>query len=993
MAVLLGTASVAVLVRSKSARTHRLIAAANSLDFRAFEGRLAGRFTYRPYRQKRRATAATATTLQAAADLLAQWKTDGSVDAGRLAADAFLVSGKDDSALSLLSELLRSGTSESDLTHLIQKCGNATLLTDFSAAQLQRSADRRSLLLAYEAADKAWRLSHLLPAAWNRALAADRIGMSAFAARAWQEVVRLEPGSGWAREADMRRRAAARRAAAAADPSLELFFYRELIGRVIADEPLADVTPSDHLASDVASSLPALHGSAARQRLVGALNAFARGREAFERSEYGEAQTEYAFAEGELGALHLPLALIARDQRIRSQCSQAEPGCLESMRDFRREVSASGRYPWLAARAAYGEGQTLYRQGRVFEAADHLQRALQEFEKLGDSTSVGYMHVLLGNVAAAAGETDLSLQHYLASLSCRTPQLGDRRRKMLQPAMMFMLRHGFLATTELLLDEMAASPASDATTVTEWMLRGVVAFRRGDLRAAQRDYALARELLRAVKDDAERENARFELAIAEAGSRMPPSSSPIVDELNAAIAAHERREFSIWLPQLLSERAVAYEKAGDATRAESDDIRAIAILESRQPRIDETVLALGIASQAESPFDRAIRRMMRQGRIADALSVAQRADALYISSSHARGAGVRDPFHHALGNDGVADLRSRIQSGQVVVAHHLLRNELITWIVGKDEIRAVSRPVGMDELSRQAERLRRCAGSSCGKAGADAVESLSDALLRGWIDRVPRGATLIVQPPAQLQTVPLAMLRTSAGERLASRNPLSTIPTFADFARALSNDAARPRTINAFFAAAPSPGGQLSPLPLSIREVRQSSRSYARRRVDAHATRAVFLKHSPAFAIVHFAGHIVVSAEQPLFSALVFGNGELLYVHELDSRSFSNTRLVVLSGCESGRSPQPTMSMANALLAQGVPSAVYTLWPISDEAAAIFAIAFHRSLAAGGSRAAALRDAQLVLMEDSSLEPFSWAAFALAGAPGPLIEAEKGAER
>jgi CHAT domain-containing protein len=249
---------------------------------------------------------------------------------------------------------------------------------------------------------------------------------------------------------------------------------------------------------------------------------------------------------------------------------------------------------------------------------------------------------------------------------------------------------------------------------------------------------------------------------------------------------------------------------------------------------------------------------------------------------------------------------------------------------------------------------------------------------------VPRGAPILIQPPPELGAVAFATLTSGDGAPLVTRNAITTAPSFRTFVRAYRNDAARSGSLQAFFAAAPSPGDNLPQLPRSIAEVAIASRSYADATVERHATRAQFVARSGSFAIVHFAGHVVVNPARPLFSALVFENGELLYAHELDERSFAKARLVVLSSCDTGRSPRPTMSVANALLSQSVPSVVYTLWPVADDVAEAFSIALHRAIAAGHTRAEAVRIAQLELKNRWPTDAGAWAAFALAGAPGAL---------
>ncbi len=979
--VLLAAAAVALVVRDPDPQ-RELSAAMKALDYRPIEGRLAHSYDHRPYR---RVTAAVLPDLWRVVRRFRGEQSARTTESQRIAGAGLLFAGRVDDAFSTFVELLgeRSG-GQLDVLRLIQSSTDAALLTDFSAAALERSGER-NLLLAYEAADRAWQLSQSIDAAWNRAVAAQRIGMYAFAERAWREIAAREPDAAWAREAEARRAEAARRAAEPPPVALELFYYRDLFTRTRAGDAPADAAAGDRLASDTNAAVALLRTPTERQRLDAAIAAYLRGRDAVDRSEIALASEEYANAEAELDALRVPLAWIARDQRIRCDCTLPKPRCIESMRAFRREVEATGRYPWLVARTMYGEGQVLYRHGRVYEAAPHLEDALEGFRTLGDTTGVAQMHILLTNIYGAGGESELALRHYLQGLAFRTPaEIVDRRRRILEDGITFMLRHGYLATAELLLDDLTTAAITPAADVSEATLRGVAAFRRGDRRRASGHFAEARTLLRKLSDETTRADLQFRLAIAEAGSGMQPASSMLAD-LDAGIATQSEAEHSIWLPPLLTERGVAFERGNEPARAEADYRRAIEVLESREPRIDQTTLALGITAPAESPFDRAIRLFMQQGRIDDALSIAERAGALRISALHARGARVRDVYRPLRDRgDGVAEARQALRAGEIAVAHYLLRDELIAWVITKDAVRAVRRPVQREELLRHAVELQQCRAQACDAA----VDALSAALLQPWIETVPRGATLLLLPAAELEAVPFAMLETAGGERLVQRNATATVPKLRAFAQAVKQDAARAGEVTAFFAAAASAGGDLAPLPRAIPEVTNASARYPRAAVEPHATRARFLAESPLHSIVHFAGHIVVDPMRPLFSALVFDGGELLYVHELDERSFAKARLIVLSACDSGRSPRPAMSIANALLSQNVPSVVYTYRAVDDQVAEAFALELHRALSSGKTRAEAVNEAQRSLMRTRPDDASAWAAFALAGVAGAVNESE-----
>jgi tetratricopeptide (TPR) repeat protein len=1009
VAVIAAFGAVLFIIHSRRANHEpwlELIGSANALDYRVVEGRLTGGFDNRPLRSiSTSADPSRAGVMRAAARALEErWLATRAIEAARQAGVALLVTGSVDDAVTTLAEAIRRCAHESDLLAAIRECSDAALLSDFSAAALQHSSSRRDdreLLVALEAADRSWRLSPTPVAAWNRALVADRIGVPIFASRAWQSAVNLELRSSWTPEASTRRAAAAKRAATTPDKSPEGFFHRELIERAAArisrsesaatlDSP-KNIIPEDNLAPDTEAALLQLrlHGTEVdRQRALRALTSYTRGRVAFENDRLAEARVAFASAEKDLSALRIPLALLARDQRVRSECSQSNPDCLRNVKAFHDDLAASGRYPWLESRAAYAVGQTLYRRGRIYEAAEWFRRAQSGFRRLNDTASEGVMHSLLANVLIAAGEPDLALAQYLEAIRTRSEQMGDRRRRQLEDAIMFMLRYGFLTTTEALLDELAAVPATGSARVVEATLRGILAARRGDPHGARRSFESAHSLLGGVAEAAVRAEVGMGLAIAEAGSRVV-SEHKVLGQIDEAIAQHQQADQAIWLPQLLTDRGAIFERRGDRARAERDYGDAIQLLEKRAPRVDQMLIGFGVASDSESAFDRAIRLLLLERKIADSLSIAQRSAVLRISSLYAPSVGLRDVFQAArepVAGDSVGEIQRALRPDQVAVAYHLLREELITWVVTRNEVFVACRGVRAPEVIRRIDVLRNCAAR--GGCSDGVVDTASNLLLRDWIERVPREATLLIQPPPELQAVPFAMLKTGGHEPLLTRNSVTTAPSLRAFVRADRADVEREFVRGEFFAAAARPGGDREPLPLALNEVTRAARFYTQSVVDRHATRAHFVEQSASYAIVHFAGHVIVNDKQPLLSAIVFDaanddTSQLLYVHELGRHSFARARMVVLSGCDSGRSPRPTMSVANALLSLGVPSVVYTLWRVSDDAAYAFAVAFHRAIAEGVSRAEAVRSAQRSLQKHPE-GARAWAAFALAGTPDSL---------
>jgi len=113
-----------------------------------------------------------------------------------------------------------------------------------------------------------------------------------------------------------------------------------------------------------------------------------------------------------------------------------------------------------------------------------------------------------------------------------------------------------------------------------------------------------------------------------------------------------------------------------------------------------------------------------------------------------------------------------------------------------------------------------------------------------------------------------------------------------------------------------------------------------------------------------------------------------------------HTRMVVLSACRTGLGPvsaDGVAGLSRAFFYAGSASVLTTLWDVADQPTAVLMPLFYQNLAAGQSRAQALRSAQLELiaqLREGRLRvpvgatrqpiperPAYWAAFSLSGQP------------
>lgn len=152
--------------------------------------------------------------------------------------------------------------------------------------------------------------------------------------------------------------------------------------------------------------------------------------------------------------------------------------------------------------------------------------------------------------------------------------------------------------------------------------------------------------------------------------------------------------------------------------------------------------------------------------------------------------------------------------------------------------------------------------------------------------------------------------------------------------------------------------------------------------------------------LVHLAAHGEFRPDNPLFSGLALTDGWLTTLDIFNLRLQAS--LVTLSACQTGQSVvgggDELLGLMRAFLYAGAASLILSLWMVEDRCAAQLMAAMYSRLAAGWTKGAALRAAQLQLIQGQGLEdeggarrhPYFWAPFFLVGETGKLFPAPGG---
>ncbi|WP_405758780.1 CHAT domain-containing protein [Streptomyces sp. NBC_00073] len=261
-----------------------------------------------------------------------------------------------------------------------------------------------------------------------------------------------------------------------------------------------------------------------------------------------------------------------------------------------------------------------------------------------------------------------------------------------------------------------------------------------------------------------------------------------------------------------------------------------------------------------------------------------------------------------------------------------------------------------------------------GKAGDEsaeaAVEELAARMLSALLSHLEPGALLWLIPHRRLHYLPLHAVTLSDGGTLAARHPVFCTPSASVL----------------HFCGRRGSGAYRSVLTLADTV---ADRPLAHARAEAAAVAALFdeavgrtgedatreqvteLLRAGSFDVVHIATHGSFDSERALDSGVDLAGGARLTARDiLDLRL--DTRLVVLSSCESGlgeqRGGDELFGLTRALLYAGVRSVLVTLWKVDDASTGLLMQCFYRYLLGGMPAAEALSAAQRALAGATAAE-------------------------
>lgn len=884
--------------------------------------------------------------------------------------------------------------------------------SDLSAAYYEvavRHDVPESLADALAAADRALAIEpNRTEALFNRALVLERLGLRIDARAAWSRYLAVDGETGWADEARKHLGALVPEppflevldakydqigrdpAAAAAIYARDRFGARgqgvvEVLGRwgdamLRRDERAAarHLNVARQLGHAVAGggdrmlerAVAVIDEAGDRRMLLAAAHAdFHSGMTAFQKSQPEQAETLLRRAAAVFQQTGSPMAVpaslwAANSVYERGRHDEAETQIAELL------AGTPAEFPAYRAFMLWQLANCRNARGEWGAAISLFEESAALFERIGETGNVANVRRLLAAVYDRTGDPQTAWKNRLASLSGQ----GIRSNAIYERTVWSIVetaiarRDWYMASSFLTVYvEVVRRLRNDVELADALLLRAVVRDRLGDARGVAQDMDEARLAASRVDDSSYRQM----LLVSEWRSvaMLHLTAPAMADELlTRAIAYESTLGHPSTLPGLLLQRARARRGAENLAGARDDVEQGIEQMERHRESLPPGAARWGAFHAAEELFEEAVDLALAAGDEESAFRFTEKARARSLLDSY--------------GVSPDADLRA-LPPGTVVVEYAALPSTLVIFAADRTGVHAVRTDVGRDALAADAGAFTAALEGNASAEAKRLAASLYEHLIGPIEARIARAATVVFVPDGVTSTIPFGALIDARGDYLLQHHAVVVAPSSAAFLAAdeRRRRASAPRSVLLVTASASTAdAGSLHFVETEAKRILRNYRAAVRIDEDS-AQLEELMKRAPFADVIHFGGHAVGDARGYEPASIVLrdhGEERRVGVAEIARLHLDRTAVVVLAGCSTARgqrrSAEGVISVAHGFLSAGVPSAVATLWPISDEAAARFFPRLHEKLAAGMAPAEALRETQLESIRRADVPPSLWAA-------------------
>lgn len=614
-----------------------------------------------------------------------------------------------------------------------------------------------------------------------------------------------------------------------------------------------------------------------------------------------------------------------------------------------------GRYKALHGLLLWERGTVFAREGRLHEALASQVASLAAFERLDENHNAIFMSnaaaatlALLGRNAEAWRMREVVFQRLAATekrdyeqialdAAARTEALGSRWDR---------------ASSLLTLAIHPQITVNRRIAVSSQVWRALAGLRTKAINPGVAA-AEAQRIALSVPDPHLRRSATGDALFARAVvTRATGRSREAISLLSQYIVDARDRRDPLLLAEAFLERARAHRALNDAESAVADLTEAMQWIDARRGNAEQDEYRDAFFSTDDS-----IRRELVD--VWDRGGEAQKAFDILRSRDH-QGAG--DRMHPVSPPPTL-----------LLVEYVALDDRLLIFLMDSRGLKIIRSNATRFDLSRNVNELSARIVAGRDSETIDSRRQLSLLLLEPARDWIQRSATIVIVADPVLAGVPFAALPFGRPGKLLIESTTIVIAPYTPY-RAAHNRASseallsvgNPTIDSTVFNGMPT----LAAAEREAKDIAAAAGTVAL--IGAHATKNTVLERLQTATVAHLATHAFVDAADATRSFLLFasspGDSGTLNVREIERLQLPDLRLVVLAGCRTGASVSETAnanvtSLASAFIYAGADDVIGALWDVGDDPTQSVVSAFYRGIHRGMTPAAALRDAQISMLQ------------------------------
>lgn len=312
-----------------------------------------------------------------------------------------------------------------------------------------------------------------------------------------------------------------------------------------------------------------------------------------------------------------------------------------------------------------------------------------------------------------------------------------------------------------------------------------------------------------------------------------------------------------------------------------------------------------------------------------------------------------------------------------IISYHKGDTHILSWFITSNSFEYHLIPYN-DSLIQQIGQLNGLLQNSAGISNTQLQvysRPLYRQLVLPWEKKLAGYEQLMIIPDDELNQLPFEMLSNAAGEYLIQSHSV-----IYNNSCTLLQIPAETKSDQELLGFAPftekNVPGALPPLPGSAQELTDQKGLIL---MGASASKSNFLKEAGRYPILHLATHAQTNDEDPLKSFIAFypahpdsSTLDQIHLPDIYSLSLKNSRLAILSACETGSGQlirgEGIISLSRAFSYAGCPNMIMSQWKANDQSTAYILKRLHHYLRSGKSIAHSLREAKLDYLKDASIE-------------------------